>query len=202
MRPTDPPPTRSERLMRRMLRFGALATGHAVVGIFVPKHVMARYHWRLGLGHLGKFPDSPLTDYLTRSLSVMYAFHGAKLFALSRDVRRHRPVIRVVAWGSLAMGALVTGIDRKAPMPPWWTAIEGPSMGGVGLLLLAVERRMRREEAPEEVGAEPAPPPARRRPRRAGKGLLLVGGLAALGLRRYLRGTARRPEPRDAESAA
>ncbi len=57
----------------------------AVFAIFLPTEWMATTHRWLGLG---EFPASPLVDYLTRSISALYAIYGGLLVLLARDVRR------------------------------------------------------------------------------------------------------------------
>ena len=50
----------------------------ALFAVFLPVRWMAETHEWLGLG---EFPESPLVDYLTRSASLLYAWH---LFPRSR----------------------------------------------------------------------------------------------------------------------
>ena len=54
---------------------------------------------------LGPLPDAPLTRYLTRSLSLVYALHGAVVLAATRDWPRHRPLAPVIAGLHVALGA-------------------------------------------------------------------------------------------------
>jgi len=129
----------SERWLTFMLRFGGVLTGSAIFAVFLPEATMASTHQKLGLG---EFPVAPLTHYLTRSLSAMYAFHGVILLALSTDVRRHKSVIVVVAWATAVMGVILTGVDLWAPMPIWWTLAEGPWIVLIGLVLMSLARRV------------------------------------------------------------
>jgi len=125
-----------------LLRLGGVITGSAIVTVFLPGDAMAEIHRNLQLGEL---PMMPITAYLTRSLSAMYAFHGLVLLALSLDVRRHLRVVHWVGWGTLALGVLMLGIDLQAPMPVWWTLAEGPWVVVMGLLLVWLSRRARAE---------------------------------------------------------
>ena len=129
----------SELWLARLLKLGGLLTGSAFLTIFLPDAAMASTHAALGLGD---FPAAPLTAYLTRSLSAMYAFHGVILWTLSTDVRRFRPAIAVAAWGTLGMGVVLTGIDLAAPLPLWWSLTEGPSVVLIGLVLIPLARRV------------------------------------------------------------
>jgi len=49
----------------------------ATVAVFLPVSQMAIMHRWLGLG---EFPDAPITIYLARSTSLLYAMHGAVMF--------------------------------------------------------------------------------------------------------------------------
>lgn len=122
-----------------LLRIGALLTGSAVFAIFLPEESMASMNATAGLG---EFPAVPLTGYLTRSLSAMYAIHGGLLFVLSTDVVRYRPVIEFVGWATAALGVAMTGIDLTAPMPLWWTLVEGPSVIVIGVVLALLVRKL------------------------------------------------------------
>jgi hypothetical protein len=51
-----------------------------------------------------QLPDLPITGYLTRSLSLMYAMHGAIVLLLSSDVRRFLPVVKVLAVLTILLG--------------------------------------------------------------------------------------------------
>ena len=131
----------SERTLVFLLRLGAVVTGSAVLTIFLPEETMSSIHRDLGLG---EFPALPITKYLTRSLSAMYAFHGVLLLALSMDVRRFRPVIVVVGWATAGLGFLLLGIDVYAGVPGWWTWAEGPWVIVIGFVLVWLAGRVQR----------------------------------------------------------
>lgn len=94
---------------------------------------MASTHRDLGLG---EFPAAGITDYMARSLSAMYAFHGGFLLVLSMNVRRFLPVVLYVGWATFALGAFLTGIDLHAGLPSWWILAEGPWVLLIGLLIV------------------------------------------------------------------
>ena len=106
-----------------LLRAMGLVALSAVFAAFFPFHWMAAIHAWLGLGPL---PDVPVVGYLTRSVSGLYAGQGALLLYLSFDVRRHIPVIRVLALLSLAFGVGMLPLDLAVGMPLPWTLCEGP----------------------------------------------------------------------------
>ncbi len=126
-----------ERFLVLLLRVGAVLTGSAIFAVFLPEATMASIYARLGIG---EFPSSPLTNYLTRSLSAMYAFHGGLLFVLSTDVRRFRKALIFVGWATAALGVALTAIDLQAPMPTWWVLAEGPCVVGIGLVVARLAR--------------------------------------------------------------
>ena len=128
-----------EKVLVLLLRAGALMTGSAFFAIFLPETSMASAHESLGLG---EFPAAPLSNYLTRSLSAMYAFHGGLLFVLSLNVRRFKPVVTYVGWATAALGVILLGIDLHAPMPAWWVFAEGPWVIAIGLVIAGLARRI------------------------------------------------------------
>ncbi|MCI0700343.1 MAG: hypothetical protein L0241_04615 [Planctomycetia bacterium] len=117
----------------------------AIPFLLFPFLWMNEVHDRL-LG-LGQLPQAPIVEYMARSLSALYAVHGAVVFRLSFDIPRFRPVVRFLGWVHLALGAAVFAIDFSAGLPWWWVAGEGPGIATGGLLVLLLTRR-------EVIGAE------------------------------------------------
>ena len=76
----------------------------------------------------GRTPSKPIAGYLTRSLSVMYAMHGAVLLFLSLDVRRFLPVVKFVAVLTILFGLGMLALDVLIGMPSFWIACEGPAL--------------------------------------------------------------------------
>ena len=132
--------TPAERWLAYLLRFGGVLLGSAVFAIFLTDQQMAAIHLWLGLGD---YPAAPLTAYLTRLASALYAFHGGLLLALSTDVRRFRPVLRFVAWATVALGLALIAIDLASGLPPWWALLEGPWVVFTGALLVWLVGRVR-----------------------------------------------------------
>ena len=58
----------------------------ALGAVVMPFEWMNSIHRQVGLGEL---PHVPIVGYLTRSISGLYALHGALLLFLAGDVRRH-----------------------------------------------------------------------------------------------------------------
>src|SRR2546430_4441052 len=78
---------------------------------------MAATHEWLGLGDL---PDRPVVGYRARSVSVLYALHGALTWFLSCDVRRYGPVIRFRAVATMLCGVGLVFLDVAVGMPAYW----------------------------------------------------------------------------------
>jgi hypothetical protein len=94
----------------------------------------------LGVGPLHR---SPLTEYLTRSLSTMYGVLGLLHLSLARDVVRYLDLIGVLGWLTVLAGAIQTVIDFSAGMPPLWSWSEGPPTVLAGLAYVWLVRRAR-----------------------------------------------------------
>jgi hypothetical protein len=80
----------------------------ALVAVVMPYDWMNAIHQRQGLGEL---PHVPIIGYLTRSISALYALHGALLVFLAGDVRRFLPVVRFLALVDSQLDA--GGLDEK-----------------------------------------------------------------------------------------
>ncbi len=127
----------AERLLVLLLRLAGAVTLCAALALPLPTEWMSRIHEALGLG---PFPAAPLTEYLTRSISALYAAQGVLSLVVSRDVRRLRPVVVYLGWFHVGFGAVMTVIDRVAGMPWWWTLAEGPGVFGAGVVVLVLVR--------------------------------------------------------------
>ncbi len=124
--------TRAERRLALLLRLAGPVLLLAIPAAFLPTAWMASAHAWLGLG---EFPESPLVDYLARSVAALYAMHGLLYLVLAGDIRRHRPVLALVIWMNIAFGAAMVLIDLHAGLPWHWTVFEGPPLIAFGLLL-------------------------------------------------------------------
>ena len=105
----------------------------SLLAVFMPR----QWHdWAHGFAGLGAMPESPIVIYLARSASALYALYGALLLFLATDVRRHRPVIRFLAWAAQVHALLLVGIDWSAGLPLWWLLAEGVGYAGWAALAL------------------------------------------------------------------
>ena len=114
---------RSEIVLVVLLRVGGVLLLTAVVPAVMPFVWMKDIHRLLGMGELS---EGTIMGYLTRSLSAMYAFHGALIFFVSLDVRRYLPVVKCLAMLGIIFGLGMLVLDVMVGMPPPWIAGEGP----------------------------------------------------------------------------
>jgi hypothetical protein len=112
----------------------------AFLAVLMPTSTMAAIADWLGVGPL---PRSPLTEYLTRSLSAMYGVFGLLHLSLARDVVRYLDLIIVLGWLTVLAGAIVIVVDFAVGMPPYWSWSEGPPTVLTGLVYVWLARRAR-----------------------------------------------------------
>lgn len=128
-----------ERAIQVLLRIGGFTMLTALFAVFLPVRWMAETHEWLGLG---TFPETPLVDYLTRSASLLYAWHGGLLLVASFNVRRYRPLLIYLGIATAIGGLILLGIDLHAGMPLYWTLWEGPPVSMIGLLMVWLTLRI------------------------------------------------------------
>ena len=116
---------RYEKVLVLLLRLDGIVMLAALFPSIMPLAWMKEIHRCLGMGEL---PDGPIIGYLTRSLALMYAMHGAVLLFLSLDVRRFLPVVKFVAVLTILFGLWLIALDVVVGMPVFWIAAEGPSL--------------------------------------------------------------------------
>lgn len=130
---------RTERVLRIFLRVLGVLLLTALLAVVMPTPWMDAIHRWLGLGEL---PKGPIVEYLTRSLSLMYAIFGALILYMARDVRRYAPLLVFFAVISIGAGVVFLGIDIYAGMPRYWVLSEGPGAIVFSLVLLGLARRV------------------------------------------------------------
>ena len=120
-----------EKTLVILMRVAGVLLLTAVIPAVMPFAWMKDVHWTQGMGEL---PEGAIMGYLTRSLSAMYAMHGALVFFISLDVRRYQPVVKFLAVLGVFFGCGMLVLDVVVGMPPRWIAGEGPFiivLGGV-----------------------------------------------------------------------
>ncbi|MFV2068694.1 MAG: hypothetical protein ACC645_17115 [Pirellulales bacterium] len=134
--------SRSERALTWILRISAVLLLAAVFPTVMRFAWMDAIHRHLGMGEL---PDVPIVSYLTRSLSAMYAMHGALMFFVSLDVRRFLPVVRCLAVLGILFGIGMIVLDVSVGLPLLWIIGEGPFIIVLGGVLLWLAGRVQSE---------------------------------------------------------
>ncbi|WP_246145938.1 hypothetical protein [Rubripirellula lacrimiformis] len=134
------PPRDRQRLLRLLMQFvggvSLLAFGAAVM----PERWIIEISQELGFD---PFPDSPLTFYLARHLSLLYGFVGVFFLILANDLDRYLPLVRLLAIATTIFGVGQACVDALAGVPAWWTWGESLSTVFGGLLLGWFVRRSR-----------------------------------------------------------
>ena len=82
-----------------------------------------------------------MTFYLARNLSLLYGFVGIGLLVVTMDFDRYRPLIRYLAWGTMAFGVLQWVVDVQSSLPAWWTWGESTRTFLGGLLIAWLNRK-------------------------------------------------------------
>jgi len=113
----------AEKVLVLLLRAAAVMMMLAVVPAVMPFAWMEAVSRYVGLEEL---PNAPIVDYLTRSLSAIYALHGALILFLSFDVQRYLPVIKCLIALGFVFGIGMLVLDFAVELPLMWTLCEGP----------------------------------------------------------------------------
>ncbi|MHC1766178.1 MAG: hypothetical protein AB9869_18060 [Verrucomicrobiia bacterium] len=124
---------RNETILAWLLRLGGAVMLTALGAVVMPFDWMNVIHGQAGLGEL---PHVPVVGYLTRSISALYALHGALLVFMAGDVRRYLPVVRFLAVAGAVFGAMMLAIDCAVGMPLPWTICEGPYVVALSAVVL------------------------------------------------------------------
>lgn len=134
-----PNKSREERLLVLILRLDGAVLALAVFAVFLPTEWMDHAHRRLGLGSL---PRAPVVEYLTRSLSALYAGLAPVFFYIANDVRKYMDLVVLTALLRGLLGVFLIGIDLDAGMPWFWTLAEGPSIIAISVAQYWLARRV------------------------------------------------------------
>lgn len=133
---------RSETLLRLLLRVSGLVLMLALPAALMPTEWMRWTNDRLLADPL---PATPLTQYLTRSLSGLYAAFGVVTWFLATDVRRYAPIIACKSLAGMLFAVGVFMLDLAIGLPWYWTAVEGPGIFAICLAGLVLARRIPRD---------------------------------------------------------
>ena len=130
-------PIRAEFLLRCLLVFNGVMVLLALLAVFMPTAWMDYLHRGLILEPL---PRGPIVEYLTRSVSALYAAFGSLTLLIAWDLKRFGPV--VTWWGLMAIvfGCILFWVDTIAPMPEHWKWGEAPFLLLTGAVVLVLQR--------------------------------------------------------------
>jgi len=127
-------------LFLRVIGFAALLAFAAAV---MPNGWMIEIAGWLGID---PFPESPLTFYLARNLSLIYGYVGVFLLVIARDLPRYRPLVWWAAVGTISFGVMQWVADSMSGMPAWWTWGESGTTFLGGILLYWLDARTSRDD--------------------------------------------------------
>ena len=119
-------------LLAWVLRLNAIVLMMALIPVLFPYSLMNSIHQWLGLGEL---PNTSITEYLTRSLSLVYALHGTVCLTLAMDVRKYLPLIQLIAIYHFVFGLIMLAIDLKSGLPWYWIIGEGPMIAAFAVFV-------------------------------------------------------------------
>ena len=125
-----------------MLRVGGLGMLFALIFVFCPFSWMVRINAWLEMSE--ELIYTPVTSYLIRTLSAMYAIFGVLFLFISFDLPRYRELIRFLGMISVVAGAGITILDATIGLPLAWTALEGPMTIALGAIIIYLSRTKRR----------------------------------------------------------
>ena len=132
-----------EQSLTWFLRITALLLLSAALAVVMPHAWMSAIHTALGLGEL---PDMPMVEYLTRSLSALYAAVGAWCWFVTRDLQRYLPLLRFSVIVTAVFAVTLVAIDLAAGMPIGWTTIEASFVLAWAAALWGLVRRALRKD--------------------------------------------------------
>ena len=135
-------PKQAQKWLRLLLAVIGCGLMVATIPVFFPVSWMAGIHEWLGLG---KFPEAPITIYLARSTSLLYAVHGSLMLFVSFNLERYGPLVPLFGWLHVIIGLVMLGIDLTAPMPWYWTAVEGIPIAIAGLVIVGLHKKWKVE---------------------------------------------------------
>jgi len=129
-----------EKVLVLILRCAGILLMTALIPVVMPFSWMQAIHRWLEMGEL---PSEPIVGYLTRSLSLFYALHGALILFVSRDIPRSLPVIKFIGILGVAFGVILIFLDIAVGMPVYWTLCEGPFLIPLSIAILWLASRIR-----------------------------------------------------------
>jgi hypothetical protein len=124
----------NDEALKHILRIVGGIELFAIPFLFIPFSWMNFVHENFV--HLGPLTHTPVVEYMARTLTALYAFHGAVIVRLSFDVPRYRPIANFVGWLQVLLGLAAFAIDFAAGLPWFWIVGEGMGLAGGGLAIV------------------------------------------------------------------
>jgi len=121
------------KAQRWLLRIAVVILLTGLPGALLPAVAFEKLSWLTGYGQP---PLTPLTIYLAGNAGYAYVALAALLWAISRDLRRYQPLVRLTGWIFLIAGPSYLSIDLQCSLPWWWILIDSTSCVLLGSLLL------------------------------------------------------------------
>ena len=59
-----------------------------------------------------------------------------RIWAISRDLTRYQPLVRLFGWTMVIAGPTYLLIDLQCPLPLWWTLMDSVGCFLIGIILL------------------------------------------------------------------
>jgi len=129
----------AEKALTGLLRFLGALTLLAVFAAIMPTTWMSAANDSLGLAPLDR---SPLMEYLTRSLSAIYALLGALTLYVAGDVKRYADFVAFAGGLTILFGLFLTMLGGWADLPAAWVWFEGPPTMFLGGLMFWLARQV------------------------------------------------------------
>lgn len=128
------------RAQRWLLRIAVVILLTGLPGALLPGVAFEKLSWLTGYGQP---PLTPLTIYLAGNAGYAYVALAALLWAISRDLPRYQPMVRLFGWIFLLAGPAYLSIDLQCPLPWWWIGADSVGCVLMGVLLLRASRGTR-----------------------------------------------------------
>ena len=122
----------------------------ALLPLWMPRGWLDAGHRWLGWG---PFPDSPVAEYLARSVSALSSFYGGLLVVLAVDVRRYAALIAYQAAAIMLLSASGVVVGSWAGMPLWFAGGDALTCWTYCIAMLLLLRRVQRDNA--QPGGKP-----------------------------------------------
>lgn len=131
-------PATAKRILQPLLLITGVMLLLAFVAVFLSPSAMASGHQWLGLG---EFPDRPITIYLAKSTSLLYAIHGVLMVYTALTITRNWEFVWLFGVLHVVMGLTMLFTDISAGMPLYWIVGEGLPVAAMGFVILFLFRR-------------------------------------------------------------